>query len=87
MGVLPQAKQVQAEYDNLIENLGNEFYILLDAPRPNLERVTLPRVAEGIIKVREGDVKIEAGYDGVFGKISIFGKNDNKTLIRQKTLF
>ena len=87
LGVTPQTKQVQAEYDSLIKIFDNEFYVLLDAPKSKLESVTLPKVAEGILKVREGNVRIEAGYDGVFGKISIFGKTENKTPVRQKTLF
>ncbi len=87
LGVGTQAKQVETEYKNLIKKLGNEFKVLLETPEEDLESAALPEIAEGIIKVRQGKVQIEPGYDGVFGKIKIFSQGEEKNLIRQKTLF
>ncbi|MBU4298467.1 endonuclease Q family protein [Patescibacteria group bacterium] len=78
---------VDKEYKNLIEKFGNEFKVLLDVPRQDLEAVTLPEIAEGIIKVREGKVFIEPGYDGVYGKVRIFSKGEQKNLSKQGALF
>jgi PHP family Zn ribbon phosphoesterase len=47
----------------------------------------LPEIAEGIIRAREGKVFIEPGYDGVYGKIRIFQKGEQKNVSRQGTLF
>ncbi|KPJ57414.1 DNA helicase UvrD [Parcubacteria bacterium DG_74_2] len=75
------------EYKNLIEKFENEFEVLLNTPKESLEKVTLPKIAEAIIRVREGKVEIEPGFDGVYGKIRIFSKKEKKFLSKQKTLF
>jgi uncharacterized protein (TIGR00375 family) len=79
--------EVEKEYKNLIEKFGNEFDVLLNASRSDLDAVTLPEIAEGIIRAREGKVFIEPGYDGVYGKIKIFQKGEQKNVSRQGTLF
>jgi len=86
-GVDSGTKRVFQEYQKLIEKFGSEFYILLEAKREDLEQITLPEIAEGIIRVRMGKVWVEPGYDGVYGKIRIFSQGEQKTYLRQKTLF
>ena len=87
LGVMPGAKQAEEEYQKLIEKFGNEFSILIDASLQDLEAATLPEIAEGVIRVREGRVNIEPGYDGVYGKVRIFSQGEQKVVSRQKTLF
>jgi uncharacterized protein (TIGR00375 family) len=79
--------EVEKEYKKLIENFGNEFNVLINVSRSELEEITLPEIAEGIIRAREGKVFIEPGYDGVYGKIKIFKKGEEKEINRQGTLF
>lgn len=79
-------KQVVKEYENLIEKFQNEFNILLEVSRSEIETASSLEIAEAIIRVREGRVNIIPGYDGVFGKISIFSKEEFKKT-SQKVLF
>ncbi|MEK6527305.1 MAG: endonuclease Q family protein [Nitrospirota bacterium] len=65
--------KVKKEYERLIA-LHTEFEILLDLPETELHRITDRKIAEGILKVRAGKINIIPGYDGVYGKISIFSK-------------
>jgi len=86
LGVSVASKKIIPYYENLIKNLKNEFNILLDAKKLDIEKYSLVKIAEGIIKVRNKEVAIKPGFDGVYGKVGIFEKNDNKKIIKQKTL-
>jgi len=79
-------RKVLTEYDKIINKLGSEFNILLEVSGEELKSATLPEIAEGIIRVREGKVNIEPGYDGVYGKINIFSQKEKKQ-IKQQILF
>jgi len=87
LGVGCASLQVGREYNNLIEKLGNEFNILLNVSKEELSTVTLPEIVEGILRVRKGDVFIEPGHDGVYGKVKIFSKKERKNPSKQGILW
>ncbi|RKY39821.1 MAG: DNA helicase UvrD [Candidatus Omnitrophota bacterium] len=84
-GVGKETRGVQRDYLSFVQNLGNEFEILLTIPEQILRRRLPERVSEGIIRVREGKVDIRPGYDGEYGKITIFPKEKEEG--RQMSLF
>jgi len=79
---------VLSVYEQLASSLGSEFRVLLETNLVDIERVAGPKVAEGIGKVRSGDISIEPGYDGVFGKVKIWKEEEEaEDEIEQETLF
>lgn len=80
-----QSAAVQREYQNLIKKGGNEFNILLNLFYAELTKITLPEIVEGIRRVREKELKIEPGFDGQYGRVSIFSPKEKAD--RQKSLF
>jgi len=77
-GISKTSQGVEREYRSCIAKLGNEFEILTKVAADVLKKNLPPKVAEGILRVRQGKVNIQAGYDGEYGKISIFPDNDKQ---------
>jgi uncharacterized protein (TIGR00375 family) len=66
------SKGVSEVYENLVEEFGSEYKVLLLTKLDDLKKFAYTRIIEGIKKVRGGDISIEPGYDGVFGKVRIW---------------
>ena len=62
------SKKVFSEYYNLIKNFETELNILLEAKKEDLAKAADENIANAIIAVREGKIKIKPGYDGVYGQ-------------------
>jgi DNA helicase-2/ATP-dependent DNA helicase PcrA len=71
LGVREQSKKVAEQYDTLLKKFGAEFAILMHVPVEEL-RTFDELLSEGIERLRKGTVKLEGGYDGVFGKVKVF---------------
>lgn len=69
-GVGKQSKKVVQKYFELTDRI-NEFAILLEIDQPTLNELVGLKLSEAIIKMRQGEVKITAGYDGIYGKIEL----------------
>ncbi len=80
-----KSKKVQGIYRNLINKVGSEIKILTEIDPDQIASVAGPEIAEGVRRVREGDLIVEPGFDGQYGKIKIFKPEEKKS--RQKPLF
>jgi len=86
LGVGAKSKSVQGIYNGLINKIGSELKVLLEASQEQIAEAGDARIAEGVIRVREGRVKLIPGFDGEYGKISIFDEGEESSS-SQPTLF
>ena len=84
-GMSKSSKAVMADYEETVRQFGSEFNIMVEASLDSLFAKMPSRLAEGIKRVREGRIKILAGYDGEYGIIDIFGAEEKQS--EQLTLF
>ncbi|HLC63374.1 MAG TPA: endonuclease Q family protein [Candidatus Nanoarchaeia archaeon] len=75
--------KVNSVYNELIKNFGNEFNVLLNADEDELKKIVHEKIAKVIIKNRNGQLKVKAGYDGVYGQVLL---NEDEKVLSQKKL-
>ena len=75
-GHAASGKKVQGLYERMLERLGTEFAILRELPLEAIRQEAGERVAEGIRRLRAGQVIREPGYDGEYGKIRLFTEEE-----------
>jgi PHP family Zn ribbon phosphoesterase len=78
---------VEREYRNLIHYCGTEFNVLLTASDEELRKATTPKIADGILCVRQGRITVEPGYDGEYGKVRLFHEEPAAVGEQQMTFF
>lgn len=78
-------------YNNLIKEFKTEFNILLNISQEELAKATNnPFLAKLIIQNRQGNIQVQPGYDGVYGKAMLSNnqKPESSSINnQQKTLF
>jgi len=72
---------------NMLSTLGNEMFILREASLEDIQRASDALIAEGVRRVRAGEVNIAAGYDGEYGTVKIFTPEERTHHKDQLTLF
>lgn len=86
-GVGKLTKTVKKEYEALIAAGGNEFNLLLTLSIDELNTVASPMIAEGIRRVRDGELQITPGFDGTYGIVKVFSEGERKIRGGQETIF
>ena len=85
-GVGPKTKKVNKYYQKAIEILGPELKILTDLSYDKIEKAGVPLLAEAVMRMRNGDIYIDPGFDGEFGKVKIFDLAEKQELLGEKDL-
>lgn len=77
-------QKVKDMYLSLVTNVGSEFSILMKAEIAEIAKYSTVRIAEGISKVRKGDIVVEPGYDGLFGVVKIWPEAKDVSLAKEE---
>jgi DNA helicase II / ATP-dependent DNA helicase PcrA len=76
LGVGPKSKRVEQAVAGLVARLGPELDILEQLPLEEIQATASPLLAEAIGRMRGGKVIREAGYDGEYGVIRLFTRQE-----------
>jgi len=68
------SRKVWLEYNKLINNFKSELNVLLNVSYEELKKISDEKLADLIIKNREGKLKVTPGYDGVYGELILNSK-------------
>ena len=71
-GVAAGSKRVGTLYAELLRRIGPELFVLEHAPLSELARHGSDRLAEGVRRMRSGEICCEAGFDGEYGALRLF---------------
>ena len=88
-GVGTASKKVLVQYEAMVAEIP-EFELLLNTDQQTLARLSSKEIAESVMRVRNGQVHIAGGYDGVFGKIQIYSVQEREKMSlkpKQSALF
>lgn len=76
----PGSKKVVQHYFQLLSRLGPELEILRRQPLEAIAREGGGVLALAVERMRRGEVRIAAGYDGVFGEVTLFTLEERRRL-------
>ncbi|MBU0973632.1 MAG: UvrD-helicase domain-containing protein [Proteobacteria bacterium] len=82
----PRTQKVAGYYQKAIEALGPELPILTDLSSDAIESAGVPLLAEAILRMRSHDIRIDPGFDGEFGKVTVFSPQEKERLRGEKHL-
>ena len=87
LGVGPATKRVKRAMGQMLEKLGPELTVLRQAPVEEIRGVGGPVLAEALGRMRRGEVLIDGGYDGEFGRVRMLEEHERNVLAGQTALF
>ncbi|MGI9437775.1 MAG: UvrD-helicase domain-containing protein, partial [Geminicoccaceae bacterium] len=76
VGTGPKSKRVEKSYQHLVSTLGAELDILNTIPIEDIRKADNTLLGEAISRMRAGDVICEGGFDGQYGVIRLFEKEE-----------
>ena len=86
-GYSAASRKTTEQYTRLLASLGPEFSILRELPLEMIEHAAGAPIAEGVRRMRAGEVERIPGYDGEYGIISLFAPGEWENFTGQLSLF
>lgn len=80
-------QRIQATIRKLLEALGPEIPLLREGDLGAIAAVAGTAIAEAVRRVRAGEIVCRPGYDGQYGKLTIFSPEERRQLSGQVALF
>lgn len=87
LGYTPTSAKVEKVYQAMLRKLGPEFPILREIPLEEIEGISGKLVAEGISRLRRGEVTWRPGFDGEYGSLRLFTPAEIERLSGQMSFF
>ncbi len=84
LGVAVKTVKVKTLYEKLVTELDSELKILTKVQIPLIAMAAGDKVAEGVKRVREGQLTIEPGYDNTYGKVTIFEEKEEVKVVEDQ---
>lgn len=75
LGVGPKSRKVQTRHAELIQRFGPELHILCKESVGSLDAYW-PELGEAVRRMRSGQVRRQAGYDGEYGTVRVFSDEE-----------
>lgn len=70
-GFSPSSVKVSRIYEKLLNELGNEFFLLREAETSDIAAVSSENIAKAVTHLRQGKVHWNPGFDGQFGTMEL----------------
>lgn len=80
LGISAAGHKAEALYESLLHKLGSEFDILRSVSPADIRLAAGERIAEGISRLRRGEVICLGGFDGEYGTVSLFTPEERQKL-------
>lgn len=87
LGCSAASAKAGSTYLSMLQKLGPEFPILRELPLEEIRHVSGNLIAEGIGRLRRGEVAWRPGFDGEYGTVRLFTRSEIERLDGQTSLF
>lgn len=80
------SKKVESLYEDVIGRFGPEIQFLMEFPLDRLEEAGMGPLAKAIERMRNGQVIVDPGFDGQYGRIRLFDEKELAIIRGQMSL-